>query len=307
MNVLRLCVEWLIAFPRHSEYAPLTLPIMTTEVRPSIDRRSGAFTLIELLVVIAIIAILASLLLPALAKAKLKATGTICIGNQKQLGLGFNMYATDNAETMMGTVAGKGPGQMDRDYSIGGFWLGPTPGIAANISEDEAIKRVTAGMSNSPTWKYVTGINTYHCPGDLRTKFRKRGNGWAYVSYSKMDGMNGGMWNTHPYIKISSVDSPSVAGVFIEESDPRNENQGTWVMDRTGWVDTFAVFHGNWSTFSFVDGHAEGHTWHDPATIKAAKDSANGISSFYWSGGGPNNRDFVWMWDHYRHIEWKPL
>ena len=66
-------------------------------------RFKAGFTLIELLVVIAIIAILAGMLLPALAKAKLKGTGAVCLNNHKQLALGFVMYTTDNDDKIPGT------------------------------------------------------------------------------------------------------------------------------------------------------------------------------------------------------------
>lgn len=112
-----------------------------------------AFTLIELLVVIAIIAILAGMLLPALAKANVKAIQIKCTGNQKQLMLANTLYITDANEMVPHP-------NWDFDPNIAGWLAKPLPSGAFG-----PFTNVQSGVF----WKYLTEYQVYRCPADLKT------------------------------------------------------------------------------------------------------------------------------------------
>ena len=275
---------------------------------------SGAgFTLIELLVVIAIIAILAGLLLPTLVGAKKKSTGTLCTNNLKQMALGFVLFSDDNDDTLLPYGGG------------GGYWPGPldaagNPIAIAGSTAVQAQSYVENGLKAGPLYRFVPNTASFHCAGDKRFALAP-GAGYGYDSYSKANGINGGGWQgafQPSYTKMAEVSNPADTLVFLEESDPRGYNLGTWVIDVKDpaqpanytiprWVDPFAVYHGRASGTAFTDGHVEQHRWEDGAVIDAATKSGMGIASFFWPGGGPGNPDFVWVYERYRHKLWSPL
>jgi len=269
--------------------------------------RKRGFTLIELLIVIAIIAVLISILAPALQIAKEHATASVCLGNQKSLIKGWIMYHEENKGWLVGgssytgardrwveepketpVYAGDPPEPPFNDYVGSG-----------NVTEEYRFNGLRAGK----LWKYVKSIDAYHCPGDTRI-YDNPAPLDVHQSYSVTGTMRGecvgGGFRNYAAEKIGSLKFPETKLVFVEEAiRDQWTNAGSWVMECTNppspytsrWIDPMGYFHNEKSTLSFVDGHAIVKSWLDERTIKINNE---GLA---WPSPGiqPDNPDLQWL------------
>ncbi|MGB2807219.1 MAG: prepilin-type N-terminal cleavage/methylation domain-containing protein [Sedimentisphaerales bacterium] len=242
--------------------------------------RKRAFTLIELLVVIAIIALLLALLMPALRLAKDQAAGLLCVNNLRNLAMGWFTYTVDNDGMLMG---GHRPGDGGFNNPANfpdGFWINPPhdenfvyTGDWAQPNPPPFLEEKLIGIRMGKLFPYVKNVKLFHCPFDARIDIPEQR---AHCSYSVAGGMNGepayDNGKTKPELVAEVFDeirSPGNKYVFVEETDNRGWNVGSWIMNYSAgtWIDPLAGWHNDRSTLGFADGHAEKIRWRDNRTI----------------------------------------
>jgi prepilin-type N-terminal cleavage/methylation domain-containing protein len=261
------------------------------------------FTLIELLVVIAIIAILASLLLPALSKAKMVAMTAVCTSNLKQIGYATQNYANDFSEVL--------PGYIDHQ-------IGFDEQLAEYLGEriDYDIKQ---GCTNEPSVSKARPI--WRCPLDqmkpanASVKYLKTYSMGTYViTGNKSVGAHRTMHPTDPSYqtdkgnpaRLSQMKKPGTTIVFTEYpvneaymgtpyhstlmyfDDALNRGQyGKHIFGGNGAIPGRYWIHSNWTsmTYQFGDGHV--------SQMKVRSTITSGDS-----GGKGNGEVNMWRFDH---------
>lgn len=216
------------------------------------------------MVVIAIIALLLSIVMPAMRRVKEKARSLQCQTNMKGLVAAWHTYATENNNEIPGswTYNNNYTGWGDPwDWTHAPWQIGGTNAVVDYAKA--TLEEHKEGVRRGAIFPYADTVDIYHCPSDKKN----------FRTYSMPDSLNGkwgegasGTADWKNIVKLSDIQVPGSRYVFIEENDPRGYNINAWVISiegvaGTSWHDPMVVWHSSHSNMAFADGHSEEWTW----------------------------------------------
>jgi prepilin-type N-terminal cleavage/methylation domain-containing protein len=217
-----------------------------------------AFTLIELLLVIAIIAILASLLMPALATAKSKGMQTACLNNLKQFILSFQMYSADND----GKLVQNNP----LAESGGNCWVLGDMKVSTDATNSTIIRQ-------GKLFPYANQMALYRCPADpSRAKEEPRVrsysmNSWVGSRYMETHSRPSGF---RTFLRDSELSAAGPALLWVMADEHEASIDDAWFQVTMDDSRPFASFpasrHERSYGLNFGDGHTEFYKLRDPKT-----------------------------------------
>jgi prepilin-type N-terminal cleavage/methylation domain-containing protein/prepilin-type processing-associated H-X9-DG protein len=246
------------------------VPAKTRAVRERRDRGdllgAAALTLIELLVVLAVIGLLASLVLPAVARAKSAGRQTSCISNLKQLQLAWLNYAHENEDRL---PLNRAQHQGFDMVGIEGGWVLGNP----KLDRDDSLLR------KGSLFRYAGSTAIYRCPADSSTvrgepsRLRNRSFSMNMWLNSELPGSTAG--DLAPKLNLrrfSRVDANGASRLFVFiDEHPASIDDGVFLVANPAlpvarlmlpvWGSFPAERHSGGDTLSYADGHVEPHRW----------------------------------------------
>jgi len=246
--------------------------------------RKRAFTLVELLVVIGIMALLISILLPALNKARIAAAAAACGNNLKQIGIAMRMYTDDN-RGFLPRPASNQYGHKSDDWI---HWQTAKNAIPCNINNSPLAKYLGVKPSAIDAIENEKLKAIFRCPMDTLAPDRPSYGGRP-IPYRYSFTMNSGFDPNPessvngPRVKLTGVKLPSQKMLVGEEND-LTLNDGRWVLrridDTSSADDELTERHGKKGSVLFCDGHVELVYAADAEKNKSMKEP-------WWPGNDP--------------------